>query len=133
MLLPTHLLRLRSGIKSSCFGTTVEVLSKVNINALSFSRILIAYILNLSIRLAVYPDKSKQGDIISVSTGKGDRSDLKNYRPISLLPVLASIFIHLRAHLNIPNILSGHQHGFVPGRSIETALLQYIAVSWNEK
>ena len=119
---PDSLVEAGMGIKSSYSRADVEVPSKVLLNALSFLRIPIAFIFNLSIRLAIYP------------------SDPSNYGPISLAPLLSKIFekailTQLRTHLMSHDIISIHQHGFVPSRSTETALLeihQYIVAAWNQ-
>ena len=57
-----------------------------------------------------------------------DPSDLKNYRPVSLLPFLAktlerAIFNQLSSYLNSNNLLDPYQSGFKVGHSTETALL----------
>ena len=48
-------------------------------------------ILNLSISLSTVPDKSKISKLKPLFK-KGSRTDPKNYRPISLLPLTATYF-----------------------------------------
>ena len=48
-------------------------------------------ILNLSISLSTVPDKSKISKLKRLFK-KGSRTDPKNYRPISLLPLISKIF-----------------------------------------
>ena len=62
---------------------------------------------------------------------KGDKSDLGNYRTISLTSHLIKIFERvirkkLVCHLESNSILSNKQHGFSKGRSCLTHLLKHI-------
>ena len=57
----------------------------------------------------------------------GSRTDIDNYRPISILPVMSKIlekFVHkqLSDHLERNNLLFGHQFGFRSKRSTELAV-----------
>ena len=60
---------------------------------------------------------------------QGNRSDLNNYRPISVIPVVAKVFERiiydqLYNHLTIHKLISRHQSGFRPLHSTVTALLE---------
>ena len=48
-------------------------------------------LLNFSISTKTYPDDSKIAKIAPVFK-KSDKADLNNYRPISVLPTVASVF-----------------------------------------
>ena len=55
-------------------------------------------------------------------SAKGDRSDINNYRPLSILPTLSKIlekivFKNLFNYLRNKNLLTPHQSGFRPGDS----------------
>ena len=57
-----------------------------------------------------------------------DPSEIKNYRPVSLLPFLSktlerAVFNQLSRYLHQNNLLDPHQSGFKAGHSTETALL----------
>ena len=59
----------------------------------------------------------------------GDRSHLNNYRPISIIPVVAKVFERVVydqtfAFLNENNLLSCHQSGFRCLHSTVTAFLE---------
>jgi hypothetical protein len=56
----------------------------------AFSR-LIVELINTSIDEGCFPDSLKTARIIPIFK-KGDRSNLNNYRPIALLPVLSKVF-----------------------------------------
>ena len=61
----------------------------------------------------------------------GSKSSMTNYRPISLTSVIckqveAIIKDHLMEYIIENEILTDYQHGFVPGRSCATQLLQCV-------
>jgi len=60
---------------------------------------------------------------------KGDKRDISNYQPISLLPVFSKLLervmlTRLLKHLNDYNILSSEQYGFRPGLNTDNAPYQ---------
>ena len=71
----------------------------------------------------------------------GDKNDVKNYRPISLLPAQSKILEKLMLNrlivfLNKHNVLNKHQHGFHQNFSTNTALadvLDYITSKLDNK
>ena len=76
------------------------------------------------------PDDWKQGNIIPIHK-KGDRTDLGNYRPISLTCIICKIIesiIREKLELFIENIniLKDSQHGFRKGRSCLTNMLTFF-------
>ena len=59
---------------------------------------------------------------------KGDKQQIKNYRPISLLPICGKlfeniIFNNLYSYLNTNNLITKNQSGFRPGDSTTNQLL----------
>ena len=86
----------------------------------------IKYLCNLSISLSSFPEKCKIA-ILKPLYKKGSKLEAKNYRPISLLPVISKIFekiIHnqTQAYLDENKILYKFQSGFRQNRSTDTAL-----------
>ena len=64
----------------------------------------------------------KSPSVIPVFKNSGERSDPKNYRPISLLPVISKVFesiinSSLVNHLESLGLFSDHQYGFRSSRS----------------
>jgi hypothetical protein len=62
---------------------------------------------------------------------KGSRSDLGNYRPVSLTSVCCKLLESiirdgLMSHLERNNLIRPSQHGFLPGRSCSTNLLEFL-------
>ena len=81
---------------------------------------------NLSIRLSQFPEKCKIA-ILKPLFKKGSKLEAKNYRPISLLPLISKIFekiIHnqTQEYLDRNEILFKFQSGFRKNYSTDTAL-----------
>ena len=88
----------------------------------------ITMIFNTSIEQGVFPDLLKETRIVPVHK-KGNKTDISNYRPISILSTIAKIFESLIYPLlldHVKNSLSIGQHGFLPKRSTNTNLVNYI-------
>ncbi|KAA3680909.1 uncharacterized protein DEA37_0008638 [Paragonimus westermani] len=82
---------------------------------------------NLSLNCSMVPMDWKCGTITPIFKG-GDRSDVSNYRPVTLLPVISKVLERLVAnkltkHLEGNNILSIAQHGFRKSHSCLSNLL----------
>ena len=85
-------------------------------------------IFNHSIVSGIFPDEWKLSKVIPLFK-QGNRSDLNNYRPISVIPVVAKVFERiiydqLYNYLTIHKLISRHQSGFRPLHSTVTALLE---------
>ena len=77
----------------------------------------LALIFNQSIDTGIFPDEWKNARITPLFKKAGSRSDPSNYRPISIIPVVAKVFERiiydqLYHYLNENNLLSRHQSGF---------------------
>jgi hypothetical protein len=78
----------------------------------------------------VFPDRLKYATIIPVFK-KGDKQDLSNYRPISILTSFNKIFekviySRLVQHLNDHNILSKYQYGFRAKLGTDNVIFNFI-------
>ena len=74
------------------------------------------YICNRALLTGIFPDRLKFATVRPLFK-KGDKRDISNYRPISLLPVFSKILervMHTRLlkHLNDYNIFNSEQYGF---------------------
>lgn len=89
----------------------------------------ITYLVNLSFSLGVFPTYFKISAVIPVHK-RGDRNDIHNYRPISLISNVGKIFEYcllgrINSFLEKYNILHDNQHGFRKGKSTSTALIAF--------
>ena len=78
----------------------------------------LALIFNQSIGTGIFPDEWKSARITPLFKKAGSRSDPSNYRPISIIPVVAKVFEQivydqLYHYLNENDLLSQHQSGFL--------------------
>ena len=86
----------------------------------------VTQICNLSILTSVFPNKCKQAKLKPLFK-KGITTEPKNYRPISLLPLISKIIekvIHdqTQKYLDEKNILYTYQSGFRPNHSTNSCL-----------
>ena len=86
-------------------------------------------LINKSLQQGVFPDALKIAKISPIYKSKS-KTDVKNYRPISVLPVLSKVFekvfySRLYAHFVSRNLLSQNQYGFQAGKNTEHALLKF--------
>ena len=79
---------------------------------------------------SVYPDMWKIANVTPIHK-KNDKQLIKNYRPISILPICSKIlekiiFDSLYAYLSSNNLITKNQSGFRPGDSTSNQLLYLI-------
>lgn len=90
---------------------------------------ILCYLLNLSSEQAIYPQCLKETIITPVYKKKGAKNDAGNYRPISVVPVIAKVYENLICnrivtHLRRNKLLSLQQHGFRSHYSTTTATIK---------
>ena len=78
----------------------------------------------------IFPDQWKEANVTPVHK-KNDKQIITNYRPISLLPILAKvferiIFKNLYNYLISNNLITKKQSGFRPGDSVTNQLLSLV-------
>ncbi len=107
---------------------------KISAPAISSS---LARIINYCIDNSCVPSAWKLARVIPIYKGKGSKSNMSNYQPIAVLPLLSKIFerhIHtsLYNHLKDNNLLYNLQSGFRKTYSTEAALIRLIdQLFWN--
>ena len=85
-------------------------------------------IFNQSIRSGIFPQEWKCAKVIPLFK-EGNHSDLNNYRPISIVPIVAKVFERIiydqvYGYLAENNLISSQQSGFRSLHSTVTALLE---------
>lgn len=89
---------------------------------------------NLAIETTTFPNMWKMSKIVPVFK-KGERANVENYRPITIVNNFSKVFeilLHEHTYFYMHNRLSQFQHGFIKGRSTVTNLFcitQFIAES----
>ena len=91
---------------------------------------LIIGLINETIRSGIFPEVLKRAKVIPIFK-KGDQTNLNNYRPISLLPVLSKVLEkvinkQLNKKLDELHLIDDNQYGFRPGHSTEDAVIKFI-------
>ena len=87
----------------------------------------LAKIFNKSLAAGKYPSLWKRATVKPIFKGKGSPSELKNYRPISLLPCVSKIFEKLvfkrfYDHITSHQLLTDNQSGYRPGHNTQLQL-----------
>lgn len=89
----------------------------------------LCYIVNNSLRYGIFPDSLKVALVIPIHK-KGDQTEIDNYRPISLLSAFSKLFEkvmsnRLMDYMLLNNYFNIFQHGYLKGRSTQTAVYQF--------
>ena len=79
------------------------------------------------LKCEIFPDDWKKGNIVPIFK-KGDKQNIKNYRPVSLLPICSKIFEriiydNMLKYFLDNNLITPKQSGFRPGDSCINQLL----------
>lgn len=82
----------------------------------------LAHMVNISLKCDIFPDQLKETKVIPLFK-TGDRGNINNYRPISILPAFTKIFLNF---LMSNHLLTEQQHGFRAHHSTESAILQFV-------
>jgi len=110
-------------------GAVKNVPDKVIRSSIALLAVPIAFLFNLSLATSTFPSSFKSSSITPLYKCKGSKSDPNSYRPISLIPFLSKLFERcikdqLEAYLESFSYFSPSQHGFLSGRSTDTALCE---------
>ncbi len=73
----------------------------------------------------LFPNELKTANVIPIFK-KGDKNDLNNYRPISLLPVLSKVYEKVSNKQLTSVIDNDNQFGFRQGHSTEDAVIKFV-------
>lgn len=105
------------------YGLSNNILKKHK----SFVSTIISNLLNDLLREGLFPDELKIG-IVKPVFKSGDKTNIANYRPISIIPILSKIYEcailkRLQTFLDENNIIHESQFGFVKKSNTEAAVL----------
>jgi len=117
-----------------------EISTKVIKQCISYISSPLAYICNLMLSSGVFPTRLKFAEIKPLYK-KGERMDITNYRPISLLPSFLEIFEkiifrRLYQHFDCNKFLANEQFGFRSKSSTDLAsynLINEILMALNNR
>lgn len=117
-------------------GISTKVI-KSNIHILAAP---LTHIINAMISSGIFPDELKKSIVKPLFKG-GDNEEVKNYRPISLVPILSKLFekviySKMYSFFEQMHLISNNQNGFRKGRSTKMAihdLLQVVTGSMDER
>lgn len=90
--------------------------------------LLVRHLFSMAITNKCYPTTWKTSHITPIHKS-GDKSNVKNYRPISVLSAIAKIFdriLYTYLQSKTSHLISIIQHGFTAGKSTVTNLLEYV-------
>ena len=113
-----------SSEKAAGYDNISMSIVKLTINYISRP---LTHIVNLSLSQGFVPDEMKIARVIPLYKSE-DKSFVKNYRPVSILPVFSKIlekvfYNRILNYLNKNEILYANQYGFRKGHSTASALL----------
>ena len=96
----------------------------------------LAFIFNVCIERAIWPEILKQAVIVPIHKGN-DKHEPANYRPISLISNIAKIFekiVYKRIYEFVQenNIIDQNQHGFVKNKGTKDALRYLTNIIYNK-
>lgn len=86
------------------------------------------FIFNLSLKTSCFPSKWKEAKIVPVFKS-GNRCDISNYRPISIINVFAKVYeklLYKHIWWHVKPLIFHNQHGFVSGKSVLSNLLSFV-------
>jgi hypothetical protein len=129
-----------NSFKPKCFHGYHGILIKILKQSVPYILSPLTYLCNLMISTGIFPTRLKFAEIKPVHK-KGEKSNISNYRPISLLTSFSKIFekiifTRLMHHLSDNHILVKEQFGFRNESSTDSAsfkLMNDILTSLNNK
>lgn len=130
VLLPTtpgELITISRSLKATHSTGIDDIDPHLTIPAIGDIANLLSEIINCSLRNGMVPSSLKVAKILPIHK-QGCKTEISNYRPISLLPFFSKLFERvmydrLTAYIKQKNILYPIQHGFQSGHSTSMALL----------
>ena len=126
---PVEVERILSALKNkSCRLNAIPVIVYKSVKTVICT--IISNLFNCSVLEGRFPHSLKVAEVIPIFKS-GSSSEVKNYRPISILPVLSKLFerllkVQLVEYLDATSLLSNRQFGFRSGRDTSDAILEFL-------
>ena len=122
-----EVLKLCKEIKTSKSSEFADVSTRVFKDAFRVLISQLVYLFNLSFATGIFPDRWKRATIVPLYKG-GDKTEVSNYRPVSLLPLPWKIIEKIAhpkmtAFFNAHGIISDKQGGFRRGFSTASTIV----------
>ena len=97
---------------------------------IQYIKVPLTHICNISLQSGLFPDKMKLAKVVPLFKS-GDRKEISNYRPVSVLPQFSKIleklyYKRLVKFVSDNNIIYGGQYGFQENLSTNLALMQLV-------
>lgn len=127
---PDEVCELADQIKNKHSSGIDEIPTSLIKMSVSELRDVLCFIINNSFKFGIFPNQLKTA-LIKPLYKNGDPQIMKSYRPISLLPGFSKLFElamskRIVNFMNYCHLISRNQHGFIKGKSTQTALYQFI-------
>ena len=98
---------------------------------------ILSNLINLSLQSGIVPDHLKVARVIPLFKS-GDKDEITNYRPVSILPCISKIYEkvvyhRLISYLNKNDILNSNQYGFRNNHSTSMAIVDFVEKNYRIK
>ena len=127
---PSHIFEIVNQLKPKTSCGHDQISSKMIKDTIQNIAIPLSHIINRSLSTGIVPNQLKIAKVIPVYK-TSNQDDIKNYRPISLLPAFSKIFekvmfTKIMSFLNSQKILYKNQYGFRPKHSTIHPLIHLL-------
>lgn len=127
----TDLLNIAKNLKNKHSSGEDEIPTSIVKFCMSEIKEVFCHILNNSFKFGIFPSQLKLASIKPIYK-KGNIDMLENYRPISMLPSFSKLFemamcVQLVEFMNSCQLFNNTQHGYLKGRSTQTAIFQFTS------
>lgn len=135
-ILPSNVYRILSNIKTNKAQGPDNIHGKILKECSSSLAYPLSFLFNVCFSHGQLPDEWKLANVVPIHK-KGSKTDVTNYRPISLTSLIMKSFeriIRDELYKSCEQLIDGRQHGFLPKRSCTTQMIDYcdsLALSLN--
>lgn len=128
-LTPDDIINLSKKLKNKFSSGMDEIPVTIVKRSTPLIKSVICYIINNSFKHGIFPTQLKLS-LIKPLFKKGDPENLESYRPISLLNSFSKLFelamsTQILKYFHECNLFSSSQHGYIKGKSTQTAIYQF--------